>query len=140
VTTSRTLFVLATTALIVAGCGGTKNDAGESKSAGPSQSTVSPGDKSDAQAPADQLKIYVSITGDRVTPVNEQLQATVNELIVVTVSTDTADELHVHSNPEHSFEVKPGPPQTFQFSIAVPGRVDVELHQADKTIATIAVQ
>jgi hypothetical protein len=137
---SRALFVLATTALIVAGCGGTKNDASESNSAGPSQSTVSPSDNSDAQAPPDRLNIYVSITGDRVTPVNDQLHAAVGEQIIIKVSSDTADELHVHSNPEHTFEVKPGPPQTFQFTVAVPGRVDVELHEANKTVATIAVQ
>lgn len=133
--TYRALGILAATALIAVGCGGPKDaaDAG-----GPSQPGVS--DMSDVQSPPEQLVIDVSITGDQVTPVNEQLQAKINEPIVINVSSDHDDELHVHSNPEHTFPVKAGPRQTFQFTVAVPGRVDVELHHADKTIATIAVQ
>ena len=95
---------------------------------------------SDVQAPPDRLVIDVSIAGDRVSPVNEQLQAKLDQPIVINVTSDTDDELHVHSNPEHTFAVRPGPPQTFQFSVAVPGRVDVELHNAGTTVATIAVQ
>jgi hypothetical protein len=30
--------------------------------------------------------------------------------------------------------------QTFQFTVGVPGKVDVELHKLNKTIATIQVQ
>jgi hypothetical protein len=124
--------------LIAAGCGGT--DTASETTAGPTESTVNPADLTDAQAPPDRLVIDVSITGDRVEPVNQQLQAKVNEQIVIKVNSDVEDELHVHSNPEHTFAVKAAPAQTFQFTVAVPGRVDVELHKAKKTIATIAVQ
>lgn len=133
--TPETLIVLTTVALITAGCGGSDN-----QSTGPSESTVNASDMSDVQAPPDRLVIDVSITGDQVNPVNEQLQAAVDEQIIIKVTSDVDDELHVHSNPEHTFPVKPGPPQTFQFTVAVPGRVDVELHNANKNIATIAVQ
>jgi hypothetical protein len=134
VTTPRALLVLATAALLTAGCGGATDKSG------PANPSVSPSGVSDAQAPPDRLTIDVSITGDLVTPVNEQLRAAVDEQIIIKVSSDTEDELHVHSTPEHTFEVKPGSPQTFQFTVAVPGRVDVELHNANKTVATIAVQ
>ena len=56
------------------------------------------------------------------------------------VNSDVADELHVHSNPEHTFKIEATPGQSFQFTVNVPGKVDVELHQLKKTIATIAVQ
>ena len=56
------------------------------------------------------------------------------------MNSDVADELHVHSNPEHTFKIEAKPAQTFQFTAEVPGQVDVELHQLNKTIATIAVQ
>ena len=134
----RTLQVLTAAALLTAGCGGSAEE--QPAPAAPPESTVSPADMSDVQAPPERLTIDVSITGGEVTPVNEQLQAKVNQPIVIKVTSDTEDELHVHSNPEHTFEVKPGPPQTFQFSVNVPGRVDVELHDAGKTVATIAVQ
>ena len=56
------------------------------------------------------------------------------------MNSDAADQLHVHSNPEHTFNVEPKNGQSFQFTVDVPGKVDVELHQLDKTVATITVQ
>ncbi len=73
-------------------------------------------------------------------PTNQQLQAGVKEQIIIRVNSDAADELHVHSTPEHKFTVEAKPMQTFQFTVEVPGKVDVELHKLNKTIATITVQ
>ncbi len=38
----------------------------------------------------------------------------------------------------YKIEAKPG--QSFQFTVAVPGKVDVELHELNKTVATITVR
>ena len=95
---------------------------------------------SNVQAPPTQLAIDVTIKGGDVTPTNEQLQAAVKEQIVIRVNSDAADELHVHSTPEHKFNVEAKPMQSFQFTVDVPGKVDVELHHLNKTIATIRVQ
>jgi sporulation-control protein spo0M len=95
---------------------------------------------SNVQAPPTRLEIDVDIKGGKVTPTNQQLQAGVKEQIIVRVNSDAADELHVHSIPEHKFNVEAKPAQTFQFTVDVPGKVDVELHKLDKTIATITVQ
>jgi hypothetical protein len=92
------------------------------------------------QAPPKRLVVEVMIKGGTVTPTNEQLQAAVKEQIVIRVNSDVADELHVHSNPEHTFKVEAKPAQSFQFTVDVPGKVDVELHQLKQTIATIQVQ
>ena len=92
------------------------------------------------QAPPDRLLIDVQIKGGEVTPTNQQLEAKVNQPIVVKVNSDVADELHVHSTPDHTFNVEAKPMQSFQFSVDVPGKVDVELHHLKKTIATITVQ
>jgi hypothetical protein len=56
------------------------------------------------------------------------------------VTSDATDELHVHSSPDHKFQVAAAPNQTFQFTVDVPGNVEVELHHLDHTIATIQVQ
>lgn len=42
--------------------------------------------------------------------------------------------------PITSFQVAAAPNQTFQFSVDLPGNVDVELHHLKRTIATIHVQ
>jgi hypothetical protein len=64
----------------------------------------------------------------------------VKEQITLRITSDVTDELHVHSVPDHKFEIAAAPNQTFQFSVDVPGNVDVELHHLKRTIATIQVQ
>ena len=143
-TTQTTLAALtAATALLLAGCGGSTDSgatASSSAAAGGSASSTSIPQLSDQQAPPEQLVVDVTIKGGKVTPTNEQLQAKVGDPIVLRVDSDAADQLHVHSNPEHTFTVEPKPGQSFQFTVTVPGKVDVELHELNRTIASIAVQ
>jgi hypothetical protein len=134
---------LTTAALITAGCGGSNSPEGAGGgSAQPSSqpSTVSPSDMSNDQAPPNRLVIDLDIKGGNVTPTNAQLKAGLKEQIVIRVNSDVADELHVHSTPDHKFNVEAKPMQSFQFTVDVPGKVDVELHHLNKTVATIAVQ
>ncbi|MDQ2637943.1 MAG: hypothetical protein M3Y83_13805 [Actinomycetota bacterium] len=121
----KALVVLASAALVVASCG---SQAGETA------------EGTDQQRPTDRVTLDISIEGGQVDPTNAQLQAKVGEPIVVRVNSDAPDELHVHSTPEHTFQIKPEPGQSFQFTVDVPGRVDVELHDAHKTVATIQVR
>ena len=85
------------------------------------------------------LVVDITIAKGQVTPTNATLQATVAQPITLRVTSDAPDELHVHSVPDHKFPVAAAANQTFQFSVDVPGNVDVELHHLDKTIATIQV-
>ena len=84
--------------------------------------------------------VDVTIAKGQVTPVNASLQAKVHQQITLRVTSDATDELHVHSTPDHKFQVAAAPNQTFQFSVDVPGNVEVELHLLDRTVATIQVQ
>ncbi len=124
-------------ALLASGCG---SDGPGYTQASPSETTVNPADMADDQAPPARLVVEVTIKGGQVTPTNEQLEAALNQPIIFRVASDVADELHVHSDPEHNFKIEAKPGQSFQFTVNVPGKVDVELHQLKKTIATIAVQ
>lgn len=133
----RSLIVLATAALVSVGCSSQPPDRPE-ETAQPAPSGVPT--LTDQQAAPERVLLDVTIAGGQVTPTNQQLQARVGEPILIRVTSDTPDELHVHATPEHSFEVKPGPAQTFQFTVEVPGKVDVELHEAHRVVATIAVQ
>lgn len=85
------------------------------------------------------LSVNVTIAHGQVTPANAVLQATVRQPITLHVTSDAADELHVHSVPDHKFEVAAAANQTFEFTVDVPGNVDVELHHLDRTVATIQV-
>ena len=95
---------------------------------------------SNVQAPPTQLVVDVTIKDGKVNPTNEQLKAGLKEPIVIRVNSDAADELHLHSTPEHSFNIEAKPAQSFVFTVDVPGKVDVELHKLNKIIATITVQ
>lgn len=97
-------------------------------------------DRQTSGATAPGLTIEVTIANGQVTPTNATLRAKVNEQITLRITSDVTDELHVHSVPDHKFEIAAAPNQTFQFSVDVPGNVDVELHHIKRTIATIQVQ
>jgi hypothetical protein len=84
--------------------------------------------------------VDVTIAHGQASPTNAALQAKVHQQITLHVTSDAPDELHVHSTPDRKFEVAAAPNQTFQFSVDVPGNVEVELHQLDRTIATVQVQ
>jgi hypothetical protein len=130
--------LLAAGVLLIAGCGGGGSENAQSSSATPS--TVSPSDMSNQQASPDRLVIDVTIKGGEVTPTSAQLETKVNSPIIVRVNSDVADELHVHSTPDHTFKLEPRAGQQFQFTVDVPGQVEIELHQLQKTIATVQVQ
>jgi heme/copper-type cytochrome/quinol oxidase subunit 2 len=91
------------------------------------------------QPPAAAVVLDVTIAKGQVTPTNATLGAKVGQPITLRVTSDATDELHVHSVPDHKFEVAATANQTFQFSVDVPGSVDVELHHLDRTVATIHV-
>lgn len=120
---SRAMLAIAVVVVLISGlvaCGGDQN-------------------KDSASSPSG-LEVKVTIADGEVTPTNATLQAKVKEPITFHVTSDATDELHVHSVPDHEFQVAAAPDQTFQFSVDVPGNVDVELHHLDRTVATIQVR
>jgi plastocyanin len=129
-TTRVFLALLAVVALVGSGCGGSKNSGGGASSTAPS------GQQSSASA----VVLDVTINNGNVTPTNAELHAKVGQPVVFRVNSDADDELHVHSVPDHEFTVEPNRGQTFQFTVDVPGQVEVELHKLNRTVATIQVQ
>lgn len=135
-----TLVALAAAASLLVGCSGSNGtDTGVSTSSAASNSGGAP-QMSDQQAPPNRLVVDVTIKGGQVAPTNAQLTSSAGEPIVIRINSDTADQLHVNSNPEHSFTVEPKSGQSFQFTVTDPGKVDVQLRQLNTTIATIQVQ
>lgn len=128
-TTRALISTLAVVALLGAGCGGTKSGSGSASSSVTSQQQSPPG-----------LVVDVTISKGTLTPANAEWQAKVGQPIEFRVNSDADDELHVHSTPDHEFTVEPKQGQTFQFTVDVPGQVEVELHKLNRTIGTIQVQ
>ncbi|BBY31535.1 hypothetical protein [Mycolicibacterium sediminis] len=134
--------------LLVVGCGPTSTTAqsqSSSASGAPtaSSSTVEPSPSESAPqspAPTDRTTVDITIANGTVTPTNGQVSASAGKPIVLQVASDTADQLHVHSVPEHTFAVEPRSGQSFEFTVDVPGQVDVELHDLNRTVVTIQVR
>lgn len=144
-------LVAVMTAAILAGalvgCGSSNSPSGTT--AAESASVAASGSPS-ASAPATSTTpsaetvngtiVDINIAGGIVTPTNGQAQGTVGKPIVLKVDSDVADSLHVHSVPEHTFQVEPRPDQQFDFTVDVPGQVDIELHDLNRTVVTIQVR
>lgn len=112
----------------------------DSSSALPSNAPESSAETPSPQTAEAATVIDVTVAGGVVTPTNATVQATAGQPIVLQVSSDTVDSLHVHSVPEHAFDVAAVPDQRFEFTVDVPGRVAVELHDAHVTVVTIEVR
>ncbi|SNT07629.1 hypothetical protein [Rhodococcoides kyotonense] len=124
--------------VLAVGCS-SNDDAVDAPTTSASSSSQAPTGEGDA-GQSDSLTIDVVISNGSVTPTNERFEGYVGETITVNVDSDAADELHVHSVPDHSFDITAANGQSFEFTVDVPGQVALELHDADRTIATLAIR
>ncbi|TQR87681.1 hypothetical protein D8S82_05685 [Mycobacterium hodleri] len=127
----------------VVGCGSPAAPSGSSApSETPSAGTAPPAASSTAppSTAADATVVDIGIADGVVTPTNGEAKGQVGMPIVLRVSSDVPDSLHVHSVPEHTFQVEPRPDQRFEFTVDVPGQVDIELHDLNRTVVTIQVR
>jgi len=99
-----------------------------------------PNDTGDGSG-AEPVVIDVTIADGEITPQGEQVEATVGQPIELRVESDAADVIHVHSEPEQEFEVgaDPGTDQVFEFTVDIPGQVEVESHETETVIVELVV-
>jgi hypothetical protein len=136
----KDLLLIAAVGTAVAACGSPSQPSTATTTQAPASETTSGTAPATSTATASpQTVIDITIAGGEVTPTNAQAQAVAGEPIVLEVSSDVVDELHVHSVPEQKFDVEARPDQQFEFTVAVPGRVDVELHDLHRTVVTFDV-
>ncbi|MGW0327923.1 hypothetical protein [Nocardia sp. NPDC003183] len=94
-----------------------------------------------AGEPASTARIIdIRIANGAVSPANTRTEATAGQRIVLRVDSDATDELHVHSAPAHTFPVAAASGQRFDFTVTVPGRVEIELHHLGRTVTTLLVR
>ncbi len=122
---------------LVAGCGdGASGDAGKEPSA---SSSGASGSTSASDSPSAGTTLEVRVSGDQVTPVAQEVDLSVGQRLTIEVRSDRAGELHVHSDPEHTFDFDPGTSR-FDLRLDTPGSVDVEEHVADALVARVLVR
>jgi hypothetical protein len=98
-------------------------------------------DSSDSDGSSDQPVTVDIIEKDgKIEPVGKVVKASTGQDITLVVTSDVKDEIHVHSDPEHEFEVAAGDEEKeFTFSVDTPGTIEVESHGLEVTILKLEV-
>jgi hypothetical protein len=136
--------------LTLTGCGDdAEPEAGESTSPAPSETTSettsesSSPDESPSASPSPieeaGQRVAVTIKGDDVEPLAQQVEVGVGEKLVLEVTSDRAGELHVHSNPEQEPAFESGSSRVV-LTFDKPGQVDVEEHASHSLILRVLVR
>jgi hypothetical protein len=126
---AMTAAVGASLAILVAGCAATP----AAEPGAGSKPGTSTSQEAEAAAP-----VEVTVEGRTVSPNGKRVEATVGEPVTVRVTADRAGELHVHATPEQTLPFEKGR-TTVQITIAQPGVVDVEEHEADLVVLQLQV-
>ena len=140
----KIVTVLIAAVLLLAGCGGSSDT---SDAAAPAATTTTsaapsptPSDEPSEEPSDEGVVVDIQIKGGKATPQGDRVEATVGEPITLRITSDADEEIHVHSEPEHSYEVAPGDTVTETFTIDTPGQVAVEAHHLDATIVQLVVR
>jgi hypothetical protein len=137
----RSLACAAALALAVTltGCSGDEPE----PEAAPTETTSSPSsqDPSASSGPEDPAgpSLQVTVDGSEVSPLGETLELSVGDTLTVTVSSDRAGELHVHSSPEQYVEFEAGETR-HPVTLDKPGQVDIEEHESGALVARLLVE
>ena len=128
---ARAGAVLAVLALLVlVACGG-DDDSPTVASGTPVPTTV-------AGAPA-RTVLAVTVRGGSVVEGGSRQRATLNEAVTVRVTSDVADEVHVHGY-EKKFAVVAGQTGEVTFNANIPGVFEVEFERSHKVLFTMEVR
>ena len=102
------------------------------------QSTPASAPPSTPSPPKADVTINVTISGGKVNPSGATIRAKSGQTVLITATTDAADELHVHGYDKEA-ELTPGKPATIQFVANMKGTFEIETHESGKLIAKLVV-
>ncbi|MGZ4573218.1 MAG: cupredoxin domain-containing protein [Blastococcus sp.] len=130
--------LLLAVALLTAGCAASPSRSVPSSSASAPASSLP---SSTSPSATDRIKgteIVVAVKNGKVSPPTHRVQVTKDTHVRLIVTSDTADEVHVHGY-DIEKELAPGKPTTLRFTADVPGVFEVELHKANLVILRLQV-
>ncbi|SFF78891.1 hypothetical protein [Blastococcus tunisiensis] len=130
-------------AATLTGCAGTDADAtaaSSSPSSPSSSSATSPAPSSSAPASASAAgqRIEVTVTGGGVSGDTGRVPVAAGEQVTLVVTSDTADEVHVHGY-DLGVPLTPGQPGEITFAATIPGVFEVELHESHTVLLSLQV-
>ena len=87
----------------------------------------------------DAVAVTITREGDEFTPNGERVELGVDQTLVLTVDSDEAGEIHVHSTPEQEIEYDAGTSE-HELVIDRPGVVEVESHEPEVVLLQLEVR
>jgi heme/copper-type cytochrome/quinol oxidase subunit 2 len=116
-------------AAVLTGCAGTDE---------PVPTASSTSSSSSAAPSAVGQRIEVTVSGGQVTGDTGRVPVPAGEHVTLVVTSDAADELHVHGY-DLGADLTPGTPATVEFDATIPGVFEVELHDAGTLLLSLQV-
>ncbi|MGY1713303.1 hypothetical protein ACI78R_02490 [Geodermatophilus sp. SYSU D01106] len=127
-------------ALVLSGCAGTAPAEAGTPSSAPSTSSSAPSSGSSSAAPSSPAvrAVAVEVAGGRVTGDTGRVVVAAGERVALTVTSDVADELHLHGY-DVTADLAPGTPATVEFTADLPGVFEAELHGSGTVLLSLQV-
>ncbi|SHF85490.1 hypothetical protein [Geodermatophilus nigrescens] len=127
-------------ALVLSGCAGTAPAEAGTPSSAPSTSSSAPSSGSSSAAPSSPAvrAVAVEVAGGRVTGDTGRMVVAAGERVALTVTSDVADELHLHGY-DLTADLAPGTPATVEFTADLPGVFEAELHGSGTVLLSLQV-
>ncbi|MDQ1664749.1 MAG: hypothetical protein QOH75_780 [Actinomycetota bacterium] len=141
---TRLATLTVTSALLLAGCGGSSTgasgSAGSSSAATPSATSLSASPSaSSASATAPTDTITVAVKNGKVVPPTHRVTVKKGDTVRIVATTDKADEVHVHGV-DIEQKTQAGKPVTIQFTAKDPGLYEVETHDSGLQLLQLVVR
>jgi glucose/arabinose dehydrogenase len=87
---------------------------------------------------ADGTTIVITVAAGKVTTPSKRVKVKLGETVRLTVTSDVAEELHVHTY-DRKADLAPGKPATLEFKADIPGTHEVELEKSHLGLVELQV-
>lgn len=126
-------------ALGLSACGGSDDDGGTATPSDSGSTSSSGSDSGSGSTSSDAVEVTVTREGDTFTPNGERVDLAIGQTLDLTITSDVAGELHVHSTPEQEIAYEAGTSE-HEITIDRPGVVEVESHEPDQVVLQLEVR
>lgn len=137
----KTVAALFAAALLLSACGGSADEVAPEQPAATSAAPPTTPAAAPTEATPDSGPVVdIVIEGGKATPQGDRVEVKAGQEVTLKITSDADEEIHVHSEPEHTYEVAAGETLTESFTLTTPGQVAVEAHHLDVTVVQLVVR
>lgn len=106
--------------------------------AAPAGTATAPASPADPSGDSSVTRVTVTVTGGEVRTPRRRVKVRTGTAVVFTVTSDTADEFHLHGY-DRTLRLAPGRPATLRLTADIPGVFEAELHHAGTRVLELQV-